>query len=127
MLDEHSIAQALQDAVENILHGKLENAQAVLDRLDFEQLLQPVEDRTKGSCLRFRDPSIAFGTIRVYLTDHHVRMCREALRGSNCEIALRAAERALRRWEEKCDSLPGLRRKPKRRKTKKNGLVRGHS
>jgi hypothetical protein len=48
MMSEASIAQALGDAVAHLSDGNLEQAEAALDVLEFERLLNPKQSRSKG-------------------------------------------------------------------------------
>jgi hypothetical protein len=100
MLNEDSITQALRQLVANLSSGNLDQAEATLEVLEFERLLHPVKDRSKGP-RQFFDPAEAFGAERVHQTGDHLRVCLSAIKREDCNSALREAEAATARWEGK--------------------------
>ena len=80
--------------------GNLDRAEAVLEVLEFERLLHPVKDWSKGS-RRFFDPAESFGPERVHQTGDHIDRCLSAINREDREGALLEAEAAATRWKEK--------------------------
>lgn len=98
MLSEESITQALGELVSNLTAGDLDQAEATLEVLDFERLLKPLKDRSKGSRL-FLDPAEPFGAERVHQTGDHILRCSSAINQQDRERALDEALAAAARWK----------------------------
>jgi hypothetical protein len=98
LLNENSIAQTLQEIVEDLQQGYLQNARTRLDVLEFERLRHPISDPTKQRL--FVDPAGPFGTERVNETGDHILQCEAALSRVDGSAALEAAQKALQRWQE---------------------------
>jgi hypothetical protein len=97
MLDDDSITQALGELVSHLTAGNLDQAEATLEVLDFERLLHPLKDRSKGS-RQFFDPAEPFGTERVHQTGDHIRSCSVAINQHDHKRALDEAVAAAARW-----------------------------
>lgn len=97
ILNEGSIAQVLRELVAHLSGGNLDQAQAALETMEFERLLRPVKDRSKGSH-QFFDPSEEFGPERVHQSGDHLRECLSAIQREDNGRALHEAEAAAARW-----------------------------
>ena len=95
-LSEESILQSLKEAVSRIGKKNLNGALDTLIYLNFEQLLLPGKNQTT---LQVVDRGQAFGSERVRETADQIRLCESALRESDAERALDAANAALARWQ----------------------------
>jgi hypothetical protein len=101
MLSEDGIRLTLNAIIQDIRQGKIENAQATLEVLNFERLLRPIPDTSKGPGQRlYIDPAGPFGIERVHEVADHLRKCRAALISQDANAALEAAQKALHRWQE---------------------------
>lgn len=99
MLNENSIAELLKELVTAIGNSDIEGAEAVIEDLNFDRLLKPIEDQSKQR--HFVDPAVGFGGDRVHATGDHLRTCKKALRAGNAAAALSSAEAAATRWGKK--------------------------
>jgi hypothetical protein len=98
MLNDQSIADALGDVIEHLQQQNLEQAEATLEVLNFERLLKPIPDPSKGRSLHFVDPAEDLETERVHETGDHIGACRAALATGDKSSALAEAEKAYARW-----------------------------
>jgi hypothetical protein len=89
MLSDAAITNALNQTVEEIREGDLEQAQAGLAVLEFHRLMRPLKDSSKGS-RQFFDPAREFGPERVHETGDHISRCIAALGFGDGETALAA-------------------------------------
>ena len=92
-----AITNALNQTVENIRVGDLEQAQAGLAVLEFHRLMSPMKDSSKGP-RHFYDTAREFEPERVHETGDHVSRCIAALGLGDRETALAEAEAAATRW-----------------------------
>ncbi len=99
MLNEAAITNALNQTVEKIREGDLEQAQAGLAVLEFHRLMRPLKDSSKG-LRQFFDPGREFGPERVHETGDHISRCIAALGLGDGENALTEAEAAAARWRK---------------------------
>ena len=97
MLTDAAITDALNQTVQKIREGDLEQAQASLAVLEFHQLMRPMKDSVKGP-RQFFDPAREFGPERVHETGDHISRCIAALGLGDGENALAEAEAAAARW-----------------------------
>ena len=97
ILTDAAITSALNQTVENIRAGDLEQAQASLAVLEFHRLMRPMKDSIKGPRQLF-DPAREFGPERVHETGDHISRCIAALGLGDSEDALAEAEAAAARW-----------------------------
>jgi hypothetical protein len=97
ILTDAAITNALNQAVQRIREGDLDQAQAGLAVLEFHQLMRPMKDSGEGS-RRFFDPARQFGPERVHETGDHISRCIAALAHGDGENALVEAEAAAARW-----------------------------
>jgi hypothetical protein len=98
MLNNQSVAAALRSAVDHLKSGDLTQAEAALRALQFDRLLKPLRDRSKGP-RQFLDPGEPFGVDRVHETGDHIRSCFAAMKRGDQAGALASAEAAVKRWE----------------------------
>jgi hypothetical protein len=101
MLNDHLITRMLRGLCEHLRNRSAHQAAVTLELLQFEGLLQLIEDPTGN--LHFTDAATNLGVERVYETGDHILGCRLALLREDLERALGSAEEALRRWKR--DSL----------------------
>ena len=101
-LTEKSISGSLADVISTLRKGELDQALRNLKVLGFQRLQTTIEDRTKGTSIRFRDAAeiAGFDTVRVNDTGDQIARCLAALERQDREAALGAAEDALARWEQ---------------------------
>ena len=97
ILTDAAITNALNQTVEKIREGDLEQAQAGLAVLEFHRLMRPMKDSAKG-LRQFFDPAREFGPERVHETGNHISRCIAALGLGDSENALTEAEAAAARW-----------------------------
>ena len=97
VLTDAAITNALNQTMEEIKAGDLEQAQAGLAVLEFHQLMSPMKDSIKGPRQIF-DPAREFGPERVHETGNHISRCIAALGLGDRESALAEAEAAAARW-----------------------------
>jgi hypothetical protein len=86
ILADAAITDALNQTVQQIREGDLEQAQAGLAVLEFHRLMRPMKD------------SREFGPERVHETGDHISQCIAALGLGDAENALAEAEAAAARW-----------------------------
>ena len=86
ILTDAAITNALNQTVQQIREGNLEQAQAGLAVLEFHRLMHPMKD------------SREFGPERVHETGDHISQCISALGLGDAENALAEAEAAAGRW-----------------------------
>ena len=86
ILTDAAITNALNQTVQQIREGNLEQAQAGLAVLEFHRLMRPTED------------SREFGPERLHETGVHISQCIAALGLGDAENALAEAEAAVARW-----------------------------
>ena len=86
ILTDAAITNALNQTVQQIREGNLEQAQAGLAVLEFHRLMRPTED------------SREFGPERVHETGDHITRCIAALGLGDSKDALAEAEAAVARW-----------------------------
>ncbi|MGJ5814453.1 hypothetical protein [Paludibaculum fermentans] len=94
---EEDIAKVLTQLVKHLKHIELAQAEAVLVRLSFHRLLNPVYKSSKGKKVRF-DPVAYFGTSRVLQTAAYVADCEESIERGKAHRAHLAAIAAATRW-----------------------------
>ena len=97
ILTDAAITKALNQTVQQIREGDLEQAQAGLAVLEFHRLMRPMKDSIKGP-RQFFDPAREFGPERVHETGEHISQCIAALGLGDAEGALAEAEAAAARW-----------------------------
>ena len=97
ILTDAAITNALNQTVQQIKEGNLEQAQAGLAVLEFHRLMRPMKDSGEGP-RRFFDPARQFGPERVHETGDHISQCIAALGLGDAENALAEAEAAVARW-----------------------------
>jgi len=97
ILTDAAITSALNQTVQKIREGDLDQAQAGLAVLEFHQLMRPKKDSIKGP-RQFFDLAREFGPERVHETGDHISRCITALGLGNAENALAEAEAAAARW-----------------------------
>jgi hypothetical protein len=97
ILTDAAITSALNQTLENIRAGDLEQAQASLAVLEFHRLMRPMKDSAKGP-RQFFDRAREFGPERVHETGNHISRCIAALGLGDGENALAEAEAAAARW-----------------------------
>jgi hypothetical protein len=97
ILTDAAITNALNQTVQNIREGNLEQAQAGLAILEFHRLMSPMKDSIHGP-RQFFDPAREFGPERVHETGDHISRCIAALGLGDGETALAEAEAAAARW-----------------------------
>jgi hypothetical protein len=85
-LTDAAITNTLNQTVQQIREGNLEQAQAGLAVLEFHKLMLPMKD------------SREFGPERVHETGDHISQCISALGLGDAENALAEAEAAAARW-----------------------------
>jgi hypothetical protein len=71
MLNDAAITNTLNQTVEKIREGDLEQAKAGLAGLEFHRLMRPLKDSSKGP-RQFFDPGREFGPERVHETGDHI-------------------------------------------------------
>jgi len=101
---EAAITEALNQALQQIREGDLEQAQAGLAVLEFHRLMHPVKDSIKGPRQCF-DPAREFGPERVHETGDHITRCIAALGLGDSKDALAEAEAAAARWRQEGDEV----------------------
>jgi hypothetical protein len=92
-----AITTALNQTVQKIREGDLEQAQAGLAVLEFHQLMRPMRDSIKGP-RQFFDPAREFGPERVHETGDHISRCIAALGLGDGGTALAEAGAVAARW-----------------------------
>jgi hypothetical protein len=97
ILTDAAITNALNQTVEKIREGDLEQAQAGLAVLEFHRLMRPLKDSSKGP-RQFFDPAREFEPERVHETGNHISRCIAALGLVDAKDALVEAEAAAARW-----------------------------
>ena len=97
ILTDAAITNALNQTVQKIREGDLEQAQAGLAVLEFHRLMRPMKDSIKGP-RQFFDPAREFEPERVHETGDHISRCIGALGLGDGENALAEAEAAAARW-----------------------------
>ena len=97
MLNDAAITNALNQTVEKIRAGDLEQAQVGLAVIEFHRMMRPLKDSVKGP-RQFFDPAREFGPERVHETGDHILRCIAALGLGDGENALVEAEAAAARW-----------------------------
>jgi hypothetical protein len=102
ILTDAAITKALNQAVQQIREGDLEQAQAGLAVLEFQRLMRPMKDSIKGP-RQFFDPAREFGPERVHESGDHISRCIAALGLGDAEDALAEAEAAAARWGQEGD------------------------
>lgn len=90
MLNDAAITNALNQTVERIREGNLEQAQAGLAVLGFHRLMHPLKD----------DSARPFGPERVHETGDHISRCIAALALGDGENARAEAEAAAAGWRK---------------------------
>ncbi len=86
IITDAAITNALNQTVQQIREGNLEQAQAGLAVLEFHRLIRPMKD------------SREFGPERVHETGDHISRCIAALAHGDGENALAEAVAAAARW-----------------------------
>ncbi len=99
ILTDAAITNVLNQTVEKIREGDLEQAQAGLAVLEFHQLMRRMKDSGEGP-RRFFDPARQFGPERVHETGDHISQCIAALALGDAENALAEAEAAAASWNK---------------------------
>ena len=97
--------KALNQTVEKIKEGDLEQAEAGLAVLEFHRLMRPLQDSSQG-LRQFFDPAREFGPERVHETGDHISRCIAALGFGDGEMALAEAEGAAARWSKEPEEVP---------------------
>jgi hypothetical protein len=97
ILADAAITNALNQTVQKIKEGDLEQAQAGLAVLEFHRLMRPMKDSIKGP-RQFFDSAREFEPERVHETGDHISRCIAALGLGDSENALTEAEAAAARW-----------------------------
>jgi hypothetical protein len=100
MLNDEGIAEVLRNVIDHLRQDHFEQAELTLELLDFERLRLPIPELTEQGRRHFVDPAIDFGVERVHETADHIRICRDAIAGSDRAAALDEAEKALARWTQ---------------------------
>ena len=88
ILTDSAITNALNQTVQKIREGDLEQTQAGLAVLEFHRLMRPMRDSIKGP-RQFFDPVREFGPERVHETGDHISRCIAAF----CRLSYCAADR----------------------------------
>ena len=99
ILDEKGITGALANLVNHLETENTEQAEAVLDILDFERLLRPMQSISRQP--QFIDPAKDFGLKRVHETGELLRSCVRQLSTGNLQSALTAARAAEGLWRQR--------------------------
>jgi hypothetical protein len=101
MLNENSIRVHLVELIKRLKAGDLDQAEATIDALEFNRLLQPTLDPSKGARIKSRDPAkeSGIGTERAHEIGTHLLRLVSFLHGRNTDGALREAEAALAGWD----------------------------
>ena len=101
MLNEASIRGYLVELIKHLKLGDLDQAEATIDTLEFNRLLRPIPNPTKGARGQFIDPAEAsgIGTERAHEVGDHLQRLASRLEHRDMEGALREAEAALVRWD----------------------------
>jgi hypothetical protein len=88
----------LRALCQHLRNHSAHQAAVTLELLQFERLLQLIEDPTGN--LHFTDAATSLGVERVFETGDHILGCRLALLREDLESALSSAQEALRRWKQ---------------------------
>jgi len=98
MLSDDGIASMLQDVIQHLKAGNMDQASTALALLEFERLTSPIPDPTNRRS--FVDPAVSFDVNRVDETGDLISATAARIK-RDLSGALTAAEAAAVRWGKK--------------------------